>query len=295
VIKDPTTRALTLENDGVDVIWSPPSSKIDSLNKKEQTDTIKRTSQGAMYVGLHNYKVPTDDVKLRKALNWVTSQPTLVDTIFNGVGKPARGPIAKSVFWSAHENLKQYEQDKEKAKSLVEESSYDGQTLKFLVSNETTDGKTVATALQQWYSEIGLDVSIQQMEAAAFDEAVRNGKGHLMLEQSSNNSGAADYLIYETFHSQGDVNERLFNENNTGLFNPGGEVDTLIQEGFEAEDKEVKEQKYEKALKIIVNEKASVVPIRYQEYVVGHRTDIKNIDLRPVNQMVRWNDTKHLK
>jgi peptide/nickel transport system substrate-binding protein len=295
IISDPTTRALSLENQEVDTIFSPPKSKIDSLEKSDKTNVKKRTTPGAMFVGLHNYKEPTSDVKLRKALNYATSQPTLVETILNNVGLPARGPIAESIYWSAHEKLPKYERDKQKAKSLVGESSYSGQTLNFLISSETTDGKTIASALQQWYSEIGVDVSIQQLEQAAYDDAVRNGKGHLMLETSSSNSGAADYLIYETFHSQGDVNQRLYKNEDTGLFNPGGEADTLINEGFQTGDKAKKETKYEQALEIIMKDEAAVVPLTYQQYVVGTTSKVQGLDLRPINEMVRWPGVKHLK
>lgn len=295
VITDPTTRTLALENHEVDVAYSPPSSKIESLRNGEGTKVRKRTSPGAMYLGFHLYKEPTTDVKLRKALNYATSQETLVNTILNNVGIPARGPIAKSIYWSAHEKLPEYTRDTEQAQSLVDESAYNGEALKLLLSSENTNGKTIATALQQWYSEIGVEVSIQQLEDAAFDDAKRNGEGHLVLDQSGSNSGAADYLIYETFHSQGDVNERLYQQEGTGLHNPGGKVDTLISEGFQAADKEVKEQKYEQALRIIMEDEAVLVPITYQQYVVGARSDIKGLDLRPINEMVRWPDTKHLK
>lgn len=295
VITDPTTRALSLENHDVDVAYSPPSSKIDSLEQSENTQVSKQTSPGAMYVGLHNYKSPTDDVKLRKALNWATSQETLVETILNNVGLPARGPVAKSIYWSGHENLPKYERDAEKASSLVEESSYDGEELQFLVNTGTPDGRTIASALQEWYSDIGVNVAIQQVEESAFEDAVRNGDGHLILEGSGSNSGAADYLIYETFHSQGDVNERLYNEEDRGVYNPGSEVDTLIEEGFQAGDNSVKEEKYEEALQIIMEDEAAIVPLTYQQYVVGSTTDVENLDLRPINEMARWPDTKHLK
>jgi len=37
------------------------------------------------------------------------------------------------------------------------------------------------------------------------------------------------------------------------------------------------------------------VPLTYQQYVVGSYKDVENLDLRPINEMVRWPGTKHLK
>lgn len=293
VITDPTTRSLALENNEVDVAYAPPSSKITSLQESDNTQVTTQTSPGAMYVGIHNYKAPTDDVSLRKALNYATSQETLVQTILNGIGIPARGPVAQSIYWSGHENLPTYDRDVDQASSLVEESSYDGETLQFLINTGTPNGRTIASALQQWYNEIGVDVSIQTREESAFEDAVRAGDGHLVLESSGSNSGAADYLIYESFHSEGDVNQLLYNENDTGVYNPGGQVDTLIEEGFQTADRDLKEQKYEQALQIIMEDEAAVIPLTYQQYVVGSWQDIDDLDLRPINEMVRWPDTKH--
>jgi len=87
----------------------------------------------------------------------------------------------------------------------------------------------------------------------------------------------------------------LYQENGTGVYNPGEEVDTLIEEGFQTGDKELKEEKYEEALRIIMEDEASVVPLTYQQYVVGSYKDVENLDLRPINEMVRWPGTKHLK
>lgn len=292
VISDPNTRALELENDGVQVAFDPPGSRVEQLRNNEGTEVSIQGTPAAVYVGCNIYKSPMDDTKLRQALNYATSQSDLVETILSNIGEPAKGPIAKSIYWSAHEKLPDYEQDMEEASALVEESSYDGEELSLYISNQQVDGELLAQALQQWYSEIGVNMSIQVIEEASFEDSVRSGEPHLVLESSGTNSGAADYLIYETFHSEGDVNERLYEDEGTGIYNLGDEVDQLIEAGFQAKTRDKKEQNYEEALQTIMDE-AVVVPINYSEYVVGTRSDISGMDLRPINEMVRWTGLKH--
>lgn len=287
VIADPNTRALSLQNGDVDVAFEPPKSRVESLRENEETNVTTNLSPGAVYVGCNIYKEPMDDAKLRQALNYATSQTDLVETILSGIGEPAKGPVAESIFWSGHENLPDYEQDMEEASRLVEESSYDGEALGFYLSNNQVDGELLAQALQQWYDEIGVNVEIQVVEEASFEDTVRAGDPHLVLESSGTNSGAADYLIYETFHSEGDVNERLYADEGTGILNLGDEVDRFIEEGFQTGDQEEKEQKYEQALQRIMEE-AVVVPINYSEYIVATSSDVANMDLRPIPEMVRW-------
>lgn len=292
VITDPNTRALSLENHEVEVAFDPPGSRVESLQNNEETNVQIEGTPATTYMGCNLYKSPTDDAQLRQALNYATSQSDIVETILANIGEPAKGPIAESIYWSGHEKLPDYEQDMEEASALVEESSYDSEELTMYVSNQQVDGELLAQALQQWYSEIGVDVSIQVIEDASFEDAVRAGEAHLVLDTSGTNSGAADYLIYEAFHSEGDVNERLYEDEGTGLYNLGGEVDELIEAGFQASDPDEKEQHYEEALRTIMEE-AVVVPINYSEYIVGTQTDVSGIDLRPINEMVRWAGLQH--
>lgn len=292
VISDPNTRALSLSNHEVEVAFDPPGSRVESLQNDEGTSVSVQGTPAAVYLGCNLYKEPMDDADLRRALNYATSQSDLVETILSNIGEPAKGPIAESIYWSAHEKLPDYEQDLEEASALVEESSYDGEELTLFISNQQVDGELLAQALQQWYSDIGVNMGIQVIEDASFEDAVRSGEPHLVLESSGTNSGAADYLIYETFHSEGDVNERLYEDEGTGIYNLGDEVDELIEKGFQAGDPDEKEQHYEQALQTIMEE-AVVVPINYSEYIVGTTNDVSGIDLRPINEMVRWNGLNH--
>jgi peptide/nickel transport system substrate-binding protein len=287
VITDPTTRTLALQGNEIDVAYSPPTSKIKSLKQDEQTKVETQLSPSAGYAGLNIHKSPTDDTKLRQGLNWALSQQLLVQKVLNGIGVPAKGPIAKVIYWSAHEKLPAYGPNATKAKQLISESNYNGETLRLLVSNNQPQGRLISQVLQQAFDDVGVTVEIQVMEEAAYDDAVRNGNGHIILTESGSNSGAADYLIYETFHSKGDVNERLNRKHGTGLYNLGGSVDRLIEKGFQTGNRDVKERVYEQALQIIM-QKAVVVPLYYGEYVVASRADIEGSDLRPIKEMVRW-------
>jgi peptide/nickel transport system substrate-binding protein len=291
VITDANTRTLALQNDEVDVAFEPPKSKIEALRENESIDVVTELTPTAGFVGCNIHREPTDDPKLRQALNHAVSQSTLVDTVLAGIGEPARSPIAESIYWSAHETVPHYQQNRERASELVEESSYDGEELSLYVNTQLVDGRLIAQALQQWFAEVGVTVSIQVLEDAAWDDGVRNGKAHLVLDESGTNSGAADYLIYEAFHSDGDMNQRLSRSEGTGLYNLGSEVDSLIEKGFQTADTGEKERLYEDAL-VKVMEEAVVVPLYYGEYVTAIRSDLTSLDLRPIPEMVRWTSLK---
>lgn len=292
IITDPTTRILNLENREVDVALAPPRSRVPSLEDSEELHLARQERPGAGYAGINIHKEPTDDVTLRKALNHAIDQELLVETIFEGVGEPARGPISPSIYWSAHDTVPVYEQDFETGSDLVEQSDYNGETLTILVANDLVDGREMAQTLQGSFSDIGVDSEIRELERAAYSEAERDGEDHIILKESGSNSGDADYIIYEGFHSDGDVNQRLSRDEGTGLHNLGGEVDELIEQGFQTGDPEVKEEAYGEAQEMIMEE-AVVIPIYYSEYLAAFHSNVNGVDLGAIPQFSRWTSLQH--
>lgn len=293
IIGDPNTRSLALSNHDVDVAFEPPRAKFDSLKSSPKTDMIKQEEPRSIFITNNLYKSPTDDVKLRKALNYAVSQQMIAESVLNGIGKPAKGPVPRRIYWASQSKLPAYPQNKTKAKQLVAESSYQGEELIFLVDTETpTDGDLIAQTVQGMLADIGVNVNIRVLEPATYDDAFTSGEGHMILTEWGTKSGDTDYVIDGFFHTHGWVNKPLHDKNGTGVVNLGGEVDKLINQGRRAGSQEKKTQFYRQALQIIM-EKAAVVPIVDKEYLVGVYRDVSSIDLHPIQNMVDWTGLKH--
>lgn len=284
IMTDENTRSLAFQGNKVDVALGLPRNKIDRFQNADDTDVITKLSPHSVWVEIHNNKAPTDDLKLRKALNHAVAQADIVEKVLNGVGQPGRGVISPPIYWSAHDVLPEYGPNVKKAKELVDQSVYNGETLQFIVETvQPVNSKLTAQVIQQAMSKIGVDVSIQMMKDAAFDDAMNKGDGHLFLDEGGTNSAAADYIIYDWYSGHADppnvVNEK---------------VDSLITKGFQTSDNQKKKEAYVEAQKIMM-EKAVVIPLYYQEYTVGAYNDIKGLDLIPIAEMSRWDKLKHLK
>lgn len=287
VITDEKTRALALRGHDTDVAYGLPRDRVDSFRKSDKTDVVTQLSPHSVWVAIHTKKEPTDDVKLRKALNYAVSQEKLVEEALGGIGKPARGVIAPPIYWSAHGDLPKYGPNKEKARQLIDQSTYTDETLQFIVETvQPPNSKLTAQVIQQAASDIGVDINIQMMEEAAFEEALNNDGGHLFLEEGGTNSAAADYIIYD-YYSKHD---------GSNWYDMGEEVDSLIRKGFQTSNQQKKTEAYVKAQQIMA-ERAVVLPLYYQEYVVGTRKDIEGLEegLIPIAEMSRFTELKHLK
>lgn len=294
VIEDPNTRALSLKSGEVDIAFEPPRSQYDTFKEADDSEVVKQAEPRAVYIGCNLYSSPTDDVKFRKALNHAVSQETLVDTVLNGIGMPADGPIPNTIYWSAHGDLPKYEYDPEKAKRLVTESTYTDQQVEFLVDADMTDSRIIAEAVQEMFNQAGITVDIRALESGTYSDAARNGKGQLILIERGTKSGAADYVIDGLLRSDGFMNGILYSEEGTGLFNLGNDVDELVNRGRTTGDPDVKKEAYGEAQQRVMEE-AVFVPLFYTEYYVGQDVDVSGLQLHPIQEMIHWKNIKKLK
>lgn len=284
VMTDPSTRALSLQGQEVHVAFDPPRVDVASLADADETNVEIQEEPSTVWADIHVGRQPTDDAELRRAINFAVSQEDIVDSVLEGIGQAARGVIAPPIYWSAHDDLPEYAQDKERAEDLVAESAYDGETLEFVVeTDQPVEGDLMAEIVQQDLRDVGVDMEIVMMESAAFDDAIETGDGHLFLREGGTNSVAADYLLVDFFWSEGCCSHWR---------DLGEEVDALIVEGNRSDDPEVKTDAYGEAQQLMM-EQAAVLPIHYVEYVVGYSRYIDGLDVRPIPNMIRWTDLRH--
>jgi peptide/nickel transport system substrate-binding protein len=285
--EDATTRTSLLEGGDADIILNPAKNRVSSLRNDDSVQVEQQQSSGANFVKINIYKKPTDDAQLRRALNYAISQEDIVDSVLEGIGIPARGPVSTVIDWAVDEELPAYGQDHDRAQRLVEESTYNGETIQILVENDLDDGELITQILQDNFNEISVDADVEILERATKQDRTERGEFHLDVGGSQSNSPAADYIMWENFHSQGIDNIDFYEEDGTGLHNLGGEVDELIEEGFQSREPEQKREAYVKAQRRIMEE-GVVIPLFYQEYVVAMNDSLTGVDLHPIDRLIDW-------
>ncbi|OAQ54375.1 hypothetical protein HTG_02185 [Natrinema mahii] len=287
--EDETTRTDLLESGEVDLIYTPAKSRLSSLRDRDDVRIASQQSTGATSVWLNVHREPTDDVSLRRALNHAVSQTELVETVLEGVGEPARGPISTVVDWVDEDELPTYERDRDAARDLVDRSAYDGTELTCLVDADMDDGKLIGQVLQSAFDEIGVDIDLAVLERASINDRTERGEFHLQVGSTGSNSPGADYLMWENFHTMGIENKDLYEAEGTGLYNLGGEVDDHIETGYQARDPATKRDAYLEAQRTIMDA-AVVVPLFYQAYVVAADAAIEGLELHPIDAFAEWSN-----
>lgn len=285
-VEDPQTRSLRLESDETDVAIDLPRGSYSRFADDSDIDVRTETEPRTGMVMVNRYREATSDQKLRRALLYAVDQHELVEEILDGIGEPAHSPFSEVIPWSEHENLPAHT-DSERARELVEESEYDGQELRFIVTGGETEQRLIAEEMQRSFDDIGVDVAIEQVEAAAFFSEYTGGEADLAFVELGAINGAADYLVYVMYHSEGGDNGDQYESEGTGVVNPGSEVDALIETGDTAFDRETKHDAY-REVQHEVMEDGVTIPIYYKEYVLGTRADVDGPDLHTVPHMTDW-------
>ncbi len=287
ITQDDSTRVLELESGQADIAFELPWEQIELVESRDEIDVDYAVEPIVIYAGINRYLEPTDDRDLRHALNYAVSQSDLIDSVFQGLGEPARSPIAPVIPWSASDEVRTYDYDPERARELVEQSSYDGEPLELLVSNNVVvGGGQLAESLQGSFDEIGVNVDIRLTERSAFFND--NDHAHISLYNYGSLSAGADYRMYASWHRNGIVNETNYERDGTGLHNVGEDVDQLIESGFTTPEEDRTDDYIEAQQQII--EDAPILPIAYKEYALGISSDVSGVNAHPIMQATDLTD-----
>jgi peptide/nickel transport system substrate-binding protein len=173
-VPESNSRILGLRNGDFDVIDNLPYIEAKTLQKGAGSPGIVVAADKVFkiqYVYINHQKPPLNNKDFCLALNYATDRQSIMDTVYFGFGEIPNSYTAKMNFWDKTVELIPY--DPEKAKELISTSGYDGKTLKIIVSAGNAVDKQIAQMLQQFWSGVGINTEIEQLDGgAAWDKMV---------------------------------------------------------------------------------------------------------------------------
>ena len=273
-VVEASNRAIGLETGEIDI--ATPISSVDEENIKNnpKLQLLTKPSISYTYIGMNMTKVPLNDIRVRKAINYAIDKQAIIDVILNGNGKIATSPIAPGVFGFT-DKTKNYEYNVEKAKELMKEAGYEnGFTTSILVFSGEANTQT-AEIVQAYLKEIGIDLKIEIVEVSTYWDMTERGVHNLFLGSWGVVTGDADYGLYAMYHSsaKGGAGNRDFYENE--------KVDELLDKAKTEIDPETRKKLYEEAQILIVNDAPDVM-LYNRNLTVGAQKYIKGLGIHPV-------------
>jgi oligopeptide transport system substrate-binding protein len=235
------------------------------------------------YVTFDVNQPPFDDVKVRQAFVMAFDRQKYIDVVASGVGIPAKG-LYPPALPGYNLELQGLPYDPEGARKLLSESKYGGpEGLPPIVYTDSgignEAGSSVAAMAQMWEQNLGVTITIENLESNLYYDKVHAGEHGQIFE----GGWCADYPDPENF---ADVLFHTDAQQNSGHYsNP--ELDAILDQARIETDVNKRIQLYQQAEQIIVNDAPALFIMHSVSYVVV-KPYVQGYVVTPVDMPLEW-------
>ncbi len=204
LIPEPSSRVSALEAGDVDMLDIVPLSGVEQLRGNDDITLIE--VPGTNWVGLTmNYKRPPfDKPEARMAVAKAIDRDDFIKKALFGLAVPSIGPIAPAftAYYAPPEQVDNPQAlNLDEAKELAERAGLAGTTVRLLATEETRPAEVLRNQLK----DIGLEIQVEQLQNAAWNERWEAGDFD-MLTNGSVVDADPDDGHWNFYHSEGPWN-----------------------------------------------------------------------------------------
>jgi len=194
IIPEPATRLAALKSGEAQVIQDVPTQEYAGLQQDSSVQLLQGPLAGSGFTMMINVtKPPTDDVRVRQALEWGIDKTALIKVVWQGVYQPASSVISSTLFGYDPATRDVYHYDPKKAGSLLDEAGWkmgpsgvrqkgsQDLVLEMYYRSDDSDFVGMATFMQAIYGQIGIKIDLQGLSQAGYFNAVRAGQHNLQF------------------------------------------------------------------------------------------------------------------
>ena len=170
MIPEGTTRTMSLESGEVDFVYDIAPNDIARLLTTDGIAVANVTSVENFFLHLNCVSTPFKDVNLRKAIAYAINREEIIAGALSGHGTPSYSCVSMGYKESSLENAYSFNLNKAKEYMGAWGGDPASVTLDVICSNETK--KAIATIMQDELSQIGIKVTVNEMDAASYQAAM---------------------------------------------------------------------------------------------------------------------------
>ena len=163
---------------------------------------------------------------------------------------------------------------------MLAEAGYEDGLDLTIWTNDSPERVNTAVYLQESLKEIGVNLTVEQLEWGAYLEQTAEGNHDMFILGWSTVTGDADYATYPLFHSsmKGDPGNRSFLEDE--------EIDSLLEAGRQETDEEKRLEIYSELQEKLVDV-APMAYIHHQNYLTGVNSAVQgfSVDAQGIYQL----------
>lgn len=294
---DDTTRALALQNGEVDMITDVPRGILSSLAELPGI-TIDQAPVGQVmmiYVARRdaegNDRVLADPL-LRRAAAMAMDRESFVAGVLDGNGEVVPTVAPPSVFGEFADTIEGLPYDPEAAAELLDEAGWalgddgirskEGEPLEMTIIYARVD-LTVAEFVQAQLQELGIQATIDQLDAGAYRERLENGNYDLDISLPSQNDANPSFLPTLRWYSKSNVPNAQFTSPG-----PDTEFERLIEETQSATDDVELRRLAAEAMRVLMEEEVGGIPLAGTYPIFALRDEVQGFQPHPSGTNQRW-------
>lgn len=219
---------------------------------------VPKVTFGVSYLAINENIEPFGDVRVRKALQMSVDKQTILDTLYQGAGVVAHGMYPASML-CYNKDLPEIPYDPEAAKALLADAGYADGFDMTIATNSSDDANTkeLVQILQAQWGQIGINVTIDQMDEASWYDVRATGELPMYKATWWGDFNDPDNFIY-TFFSGASTKTRSFNYYNT-------EAIARIEAARHMVDEAERMEEYKELEKIVIQDDAAWIPLFHLE------------------------------
>lgn len=171
-IPESSTRVAAIQTDEVDIVGRLSAEEAQSLLGVEGVKVIRYPVARIYYIAFNNLTtgvgLPTEDPKVRQAMNYAVDVDAIIDAIFQGFAKPATGYVATGEL--GYGAVEPFGYDPEKARELLAEAGYpDGFEMDMACpTGAYTNFEQVCEAVAGYLGDVGIKINLEFMESGQY-------------------------------------------------------------------------------------------------------------------------------
>lgn len=296
-IPDQESRASALEAGDIDVMEEVPPVAIERLLKDNRFRSFNAVPQGQTYLmRINTRKAPTDDVRVRQALNHAVNKAEILKLVYFNLHKPASTVLSSSSF--GHDSsLNKYPHDKAKAAALLDAAGWklgpsgvrekDGQRMELQYYSTFKD---IAEIVQIQLKELGVGIKIELVNAGTdSDNRGRQGIDHL----NDGGTQQAGFLNEDPDVMRADFHSAGIKGGRSGTVFMGYEdakLDDVLTKSQQLPDRSEERAKLLRDAQNMIMDAAIVIPIFDGVKYLIAKKNVNDLKMWPVNFYTHFYD-----
>lgn len=277
-VADANSMQAELQSGTVDIAPLPTNLAPDSIKSLGNIPSLKVeqfNGSNIQYLQFNTESAPLNNVKLRQAIAYAVNREKIINELLSG-----QATIAHSILpvdsWAYNAGT-QYNFDEAKAKQLLQESGYKGETIRFKLAANNVAFSQISQVIQNSLKNLGINVEIETVEPNVMRDQIKIGQ--YQMNTGIWVGGNQDPIfLHDLFTTQKITSEKVACCNRSRYSNP--EVDKFVNEAFNSTNREQAKELYFKAQGIISQE-VPMFPLWYPANMVVANKRIGNIKISP--------------